>query len=546
MWDLETELETVGILDSQVTQSRVDDLLFYLDTFDVPFESSTDGVLLASATSSVYVDRPTVFYIGLDRSWERAVPERPWVDTAQEDALNLKRFQLLLQNGQKRHYFVVDATGGDPVTPCLYFEDLLDSKFDSFGDLPSTRHGGPSLGGSTPFKHDPPNGVSSSDPVTSLSQSTLRTLVNCPREYYISELVESSTDHFRQRGTAFHDVAELYTVAPEAIRTNREAVLNWLVDEQRPFLDQHDVETWRTTAAVGLDLLTDYLDDIEIEERVYNGYESFSESQSLATHLGQELESTVTEQRFENEDLGGHGVVDLVQDPTTLVDYKTGSQSTATSVLKDGAIENPSDTPNFQAHHYLAHHRTVTPEQPLSFRFVYFLDIVDKAVVSRDDVSVHETVTEVEYTPDRFSDYIGSESVYQWLWEDLAESNNRRKTLERMEYEPYAAFFTSHDYPDAESKDEVLDSPITSAFESHCVDHVGDYKYVRKGARSTMKKLFGLRNGQLFGRDLNEYETFLQTWINQVNEYRNSGFPVGDPNDDRLDHPLLIVGGDDQ
>lgn len=544
-WDLENELEKLGLLQHRVTQSRIDDLEFYLDAFEVPFETSNDGVLLASATSSVYVDRPTVFYVGLDRGWERSVPERPWVDAEREDRQNLQRFQLLLQNGTERQYLVVNSNGGEPVTPCLYFEDILDQEFETFSDLPSTRHGPPSTAESEAFAHNPPADVPPSEPVTSLSQSTLSTLVNCPREYYVSELVEDPTNHYLQRGTAFHDVAELYAVAPEIVRENREAVLDWLVDEQRPFLDQHDVATWRTTADVGLDLLTEYLDDVDIAERVYEGYEPFGALNGLAAHLEQELDSTVTEQWFENPALGGHGVVDLVQDPTTLVDYKTGSQSTASSVLSDGSPDDPSDTPDFQAYHYLAHHRGVVPDRPLSFRLVHFLEVVDDAVVDPDSVSVHDAVTEIEYSPTRFVDYVGSESVYQWLWEDLAESNNRRKTLERMGYEPYSEFFMRHEYPGADSKDEVLASPVTSAFEGHCVDHVGDYKYVRRGARSTMKKLFGLRGDRLFGEDLDDYETFLETWIDQLNEYRATRFPVGDPNEDRLDHPLLIVGGDD-
>jgi len=47
---------------------------------------------------------------------------------------------LLLQSGSKQHYLVQNSTGGSPVTPCLYFEELLEQEYDRFSDLPSTTH----------------------------------------------------------------------------------------------------------------------------------------------------------------------------------------------------------------------------------------------------------------------------------------------------------------------------------------------------------------------------------------------------------------------
>lgn len=361
----------------------------------------------------------------------------------------------------------------------------------------------------------------------------------------MTELLEGATDQYRRRGTLFHDVAELYAVSPEVVENNREAVIDWLVSNQSPFIDTHDTAAARTLFDIGLDLLTEYLDSVSIQQETYTGYTELNIENELAASLGVNIESTVTEQWFEDVQLGIHGVIDLIQSPSVLVDYKTGGQSTASSVLSDADIEDVSQTPNFQPLHYLAFHREEVPDTELTFSLVHFLENIDTAVVDRDSVSVHETITEISYYPGTFTEYIQQEQIFEWLWTDLAESNNRRKVLESMGYDAYREFFDANQYPEADSKDGILDTPQTEAFVSHSIDHVGDWKYSKRGARSTMKTLYDLREGTLFSRDLDAYLSFLETWIDQLNEYRSTRFPVGDPNERRLNHPMLILEGDD-
>lgn len=544
-WELVTEIENVGLKNEQVTEELVSALSFYLESFEVPFGESDEGVLLASATSSVYVDRPTVFYVGMDQSWERQIPDRPWIDEEREDRLNLLRFQLLIQNGSQRHYLAVNSRGGEPVTPCLYFEELFERNVDQFRDFPSTEHTVRTDSSQEAFSHATPVGFERPEPIGSLSQSSLNTLVNSPRDYFMTELLESATEEYRRRGTLFHDVAELYAVAPSIVEKHRDVVLDWLVTNQSPFINKHDMQPTRTMFDTGLDLLTSYLDSVSIQETTYSGYESLDTENELAASLGVEIDSTITEQWFKSVQLGIHGVVDLIQSPSVLVDYKTGQQSTAGSALSDANIEDTSETPNFQPLHYLTFHREEVPDTELTFNLVHFLDCLDTAVVDRDSVSIHDTVTEIAYFPGTFTEYIHQEEVYEWLWTDLAESNNRRKVLESMGYEAYLDFFEANRYPDADSREKVLETPQTAAFVSYSIDHVGEYKYSKRGARSTMKKLYELREGTLFSKDLDAYQSFLQTRIDQLNKYRSARFPVGDPNERRLNHPMLILEGDD-
>jgi hypothetical protein len=135
--DFREELSTLGLLDDAVTEPAVDRLEFYLQSYEVPVDRENEGVLLADAKSAAHVDRAVVFYLGLDEGWTHSSPRRPWVDSDQEFERNIRQFQLLLQNGVDQYYLVQDTTGGTPVTPCLYFEELFDEEFDRFSDLDS-------------------------------------------------------------------------------------------------------------------------------------------------------------------------------------------------------------------------------------------------------------------------------------------------------------------------------------------------------------------------------------------------------------------------
>ena len=99
--DFRDELAQLGIEDELVSATGLDRLEFYLQSYDVPVEHENDGVLLADAKSAAHVDRPLVFYLGLDERWTHSSPRRPWVDQEREFERNIQQFQLLLQNGSR-------------------------------------------------------------------------------------------------------------------------------------------------------------------------------------------------------------------------------------------------------------------------------------------------------------------------------------------------------------------------------------------------------------------------------------------------------------
>lgn len=531
------ELGQLGIQSETIFERAVDDLRFYLDSFDVPVDRDDSGVLLADATAAAYVDRPVVFYLGMGANWTHQVLDRPWIDTESKDRQYLRQFQLLLQNGTDQYFLVQETSAGQDITPCLYFHDLLENEFDTFGDLPHVSHSRRIRYDSSGFDKEPVEAEPTA--IQTLSQSSLSTFVNCPRDYFFDRIVDSPDRDYFRKGNLYHDFAEFYVNYPDVIEeTDLDSLVEVMVDEMTPYVDDVELEKLATEFEVGLTLITDFLRGNPPAEQNYEEYGQLYPDNFFADYFGRDIDSPVTERWFENSELGGKGKVDLIHSPSQLLDYKSGSGDSAAAVIRKSSIESISDEPDFQALLYLAHHRRVQPDEKLDFVFFHFLDLLDEAITG--DPDPEDGLIRVSYYPVRFEAFAGRKEAFDALCEGVAESNDRRKTLERMGYESYAAFFEDREFPDVDGKSELLNTEIATQFSAYAKGEVGDYKYVENGADSALKQLYELQSKNYFVEDIDSFESFLRQQIDRINEYRRSTFPVEEPNFDRVNHRDLI------
>ncbi|RAW46242.1 hypothetical protein DQW50_05600 [Halorubrum sp. 48-1-W] len=537
------ELRTLGLASRTITESRVDDLEFYLQSYEVPIDRENEGVLLADAKSATHVDRPLVFYLGLDDDWTRTPLRRPWVDRQTEFDRHLAQFQLLVQNGTSQWYLVRDSVGGSPVAPCLYFEELLEGSFSRFSDRSTERYTSPKPSSETPFEADPVS-VATTE-LDTISQSSLSTYVNSPRDYFFDRIVDSpDRDYFRE-GNLFHDFAEFYVHHPERVSTDDvDEIVDVMLGEMEPFIRGIDGDVHRTRYRAGVRNVVEFLDEhapetVAVESR-RRGENTFAE------HFGKPVGSDVTERWFENEAIGVKGKIDLVASPTRLVDYKSGSKRSAMTVVRDSTLDDISTTPDFQAKLYLTHQRSRQPDERLEFVFVHFLENVDDIV--RGEADVADTITTVDYYPTTYLAYIRSEDVYRKLRDE--GSNACRKTLSKSSYEDYLAVFETTTFPDTRDTDELIDSAFGTAFTSTMADVVGDYKYVEKGCKQVMREFVRIRDRNYFEDDLDAFEAFVSERLSEIHTRRagEERFPIADlvdePNYRRVNHRDLLLEGD--
>ncbi len=537
-------LAEVDVLDSMVSGESVNRLEYYLDSFDIQVEKPERGVLLASAKSSMFVDRPIIFYLGMDSSWEHDIPEKPWIDQGEIDSKNLQNFELLLQNGEQQYFLVRESEIGDEITPCLYLDEILDREFDSFTDLPHQRYSATEreeeVTGDGFEKEDYGIGVESVDVI---SQSSLNSLVKCPREYFFEQLVPMEHNEYLERGSLFHDFAEFYINHAEFVQEEGlDSFVDLILEEVRTFVDDYRLPTLETEYRIGLENIVKFLDREEFTDRELEDYTGIDYGNYFAKHFNKPIESHIAEAWFEDKELGAQGKVDLILDEDHLVDHKSGRLASAWSVVRSSNVDLFEDNPNFQPILYLAHHRKNRPNKELYFSFFHFLDNIDDIVSGEADLE--DNIVTITYYPQKFEEQIAERETLDMLIEGVSERNDRRKTLEKMGYSQYRKFFQDHSLPHEYDKDELLGSELAQEFIEYGQDKVGPHKYVKNGCESALKNLVYFRKKNYFKEDLDKFIEFLQKQLENLNQYKREGFPIGDVDLDRLDNRDLILGGE--
>jgi hypothetical protein len=538
------ELSKLGFATATVTQDRVEDLAYYLQTYDVPVDREDEGVLLADARSSGYVDRSSVFYLGLDDGWTHAAPQRPWVDTDAQFERYIRRFQLLLQSGTEQYYLVQDTAGGQPVTPCLYFGELLDAEVDRFSDLESVQHSHPEQETGARFEREPV-GVAP-DSIETISQSSLNSYVNSPRDYFFGRILDGPDKDYYRKGNLFHDFAEFCVNHPDHVDDDAiEAVVDLMLEETGSFFHDGEAPLRRREYRIGLDTIVEYLDANPPESQAFLTPASGRGDNTVADHFGLAVDSPLAERRFENAAIGAEGKLDLVLAADHIVDYKSGRKQCAYTLVKRSSIDPVADTPNFQAALYLSHFRSENPGQRIQFSFCHFLETLDDVIAG--EATLDDALTTIEYYPDPFDDFLTSREAYTYLLDGYTDCV---ATFEDLGFAAYQDTVESLSFPETTAKAELRDSAFSEEFTAAVQGATSDDLDAEKGCDQAIRELDGVRKRAFFREDLDAFEAFVSDRIEEIN-HRRAGverFPIngpgGEPNYRRVDHRDLMLEGE--
>jgi hypothetical protein len=223
-----------------------------------------------------------------------------------------------------------------------------------------------------------------------------------------------------------------------------------------------------------------------------------------------------------------------------IVDFKSGRQYSREKIVKRSKIDlyEDQDRPNFQALMYLAQHaRKIDGEKELRFTFHNFLSDVGGEITG--EAEFDDCLTTITYYPECFEEKVSTMDVFEHLIRDVAKSNNRRKTLEKLGFTRYQEFFEENEVPEIYSKYEMLESDFADEFISYTKGVVGDYKYVEKGCRSALKKLVEFHVENYFREDVEKFTEFLQQKIEELNDCRQNGFPLDANLDDLRNRDMI-------
>lgn len=535
---LRSLLLDLDAVDEPVTADALDALEFYLDAYDPPKADTRDGVLLSTPNVGT-VDRPLVLLLGVDATWTQPAPDRPWIDRVEWGQRDRARFLRLLQAGRRREALVRDAGGGRPIPPSLHLHEVHETDFTRFTDLPHTRHGAPPEPEGPGFRRTPLD--VEPEPVEALSASDLNALLRSPRDWFFDQLVPSADSYVMARGTLLHAFAEYLANNPD--RATAEVVdeaVGIMLHRLEPFLRDDETRLEATTLRVAAETVAAFLEEHPPEDVDLPGYQASPGSNPFVEALGGDVGDPRAEPWFQDTERGLKGKVDLLLGPDEVVDYKTRRSTPSTGSLARGCFphRDPSRI-DVQPIHYLTHHRGTRPGRPLAFHLVALLANVDRRL--QDDADPRDIVATLRYHPDPFPAFAASREAFDLLVEGVGERNDRRRALEGMGFPRYRAFLVERDLPDFTDRDAVLASSLAADFEDWAVRHAGDYKYVRRGARSALKELNNVRLSRLFAEDADAHQDLVTDALASLNGWLGGRFPPQDPDPDDLDHPDLVL-----
>ncbi|QKQ98331.1 hypothetical protein GKQ38_02265 [Candidatus Nanohaloarchaea archaeon] len=533
---IEEVLEDLGLKEESITEGSISRLEYYLDSFDPTQNSEDSGVLLASPKSTVYIDRPVVFYIGMSSEWTQEVDQRSWIDREEVEKRNLQNFEALIQNGEQKHYLVQDKEMNEEISPCFYFTELCG--LESFSDHRTERFSLPQKSKLSGFSKE--DSLEEPETVELLSQSSLNRFVQSPRAYYFSRLVADTEKDIMVKGNLFHEFAEFYANFPEFVEEKgREEFVEIMKKEIRPYVDDIELETLETEFRIGIRNIESFIDSRDSPEAVELEPEEGPGKNIFAEYFDRDVEKHFAELTFQNKDICAKGKIDLVLG-NELVDYKSSSRSRSRKkIIRDSNVELFDEKPDFQPIMYLSELRDKMPDQKLKFTYFYFLSDMASDINSESDMD--EKTVSITYYPKDFNDKILDLEVFEKLIKGVAKSNDRRKTLEKLGHPNFQKFFEDNKIPYPYDKDKLVQSEFGREFVKYAKKHVGDYKYVEKGADKALRKLLEFRKTNFFKEDLDRFEEFLEEKVDELNEYKGSRFPVGDNDIDRNPYRDMIV-----
>ncbi len=542
-------LEDLNLWERGLTETRLNNLKYYLDSFDLETDESDTGLLLANPGSGSFIDRSVVFFVGMSSKWDRSVEERPWREVGEIRKKNLKNFKCLLQNGDKRLFMVQSEKMNRKITPSTYFNEI-EPGLSSFTDgkegedyLKRERSAPAGSGFRDDYVRKNPEGVDV------LSKTDLNQLALSPRDYFFDQLVsEPDRDYFR-KGTVLHDFAEFYANFPDFVNSRDEVeFVELMVERMRSITEGSNLAELRTEFRVGMRLIKRYLDEKALKRGSEKNNEAYVPGRGenfLAEEFGKKVERNSTEMFFLDRELGGKGKVDLVNG-RELVDYKTGGRKTLGSVVRASNVDLFDGRPEFQPILYLAYHRKVRENQELKFTFFHLLD--DVAGALRGEVELEDLTTTVTYYPYSFAEYITSSEAFA----ALNSSGSRSRLLDPIGEQNFLKALSKLDFDqeDFYSKEKAL--TYRNRLKNLCRDHVEvgrgkdlTEKQFDKAVASILKtSLYKLRTKNYFRDDLEAFEEYLKSTIERLNRWRNSRFPVGDNDLEDVSHRDLILSGD--
>ena len=507
-------INELGVADERITSMNLNEIKYAVDNVnelrhneEIP-ENEKKGVLLVDCNNSIYIDRPVVFYLGMEQDWNKTLVGKQYIDIEDETDKNVARLNALIQQGSVRYYFVNSTKSGKTARPCMMFDLLYRRPVDTFSLMCANLVKGRwHREAEQSIPDDPARGVTSARTFEkSFSKSTFNNYYACPRRFMYGLFLSTPEEKSTEFGTLIHSFAEFYVCYPQDVR---ELGLDHFVDLvsdrysglSSPLMEELDLSKIRHA----MDTVVRYIDHIGVKDAPLDVPLAGKRNPNrFMVAMGKEFTSSICEVDFESSRYPIHGQLDLYWDGI-VTDYKTGKPSPVDEIVKSMTPGSGSKYPEFQAPIYLG---LVQEQDGHRNRFNLFYAMDNDAVSADGEVPITSNVRTVglsESSPKQT--ILQSEGFHEYLGEKL--SKNLRPNVDAIM--GVISEMGSEDITEWE-KDEALVNNVMDAVGMNRTNT--NTKTVRSG----LKKIAGYaKDGVIrYGSNIEMTEEFLSSVLETI------------------------------
>lgn len=527
---LELPFELIDIIhklqlyDKKITGENFGFISYYIENFDIQMKSEK-GVVFIDANNTAFVDRPVCFYLGIDISWTNTVQKREWLDKDKNDSINLDKFQVLLQQGDEKYYFITEVKNNASVIPCYYFNILFNRKIESFNDIFKTQK---IENKPYPIKKEP---VKQNIPVKQadfdcFSQSSLNSFATCPKIYAYDNSISNPQQTYFLKGTLLHSFAEFYLNYPDYVKSKGvDFFVNMLIDEYSQMTNEIEPEI--SNLKIGILNIIEFIDSLDISNDISVNEENKTRYNLFSDKLGKPLNKKNTEVFFKDPRSNIKGIIDLIVDNSIIVDYKTSKNARSTSdIVKCANLKLIKDQIDFQPVLYIAERRKHFSSK---IKFIYNFILANRENVISGEAEQDQNLVYVEYIPTTFNEFLATKEAINML----ATSQDRTALIEEVGINDLISFFQQNPIPEDLQFDKVLiiESEYINKFSGFIFSILKkETKTLQKTIEGILKKIVAIRTGAndsafFFKEDIDAFEIFLKEKHNLINEYIKKSFP---------------------
>ena len=536
--DLVTEF---GFYDKKIDYDSILEIKYIVENINIKTDKSRRGVLFVDAKNSAYINRDIVFYVGIDYDWTKKIDKTPYYNYKDELYKDMQRFEILLQQGVQRFYFVSRYTNGEETYPPIYFSlisgESVDSFSEDFFELYSV------VNDYNYFEENKRLGVdeeTNTDEVKKknyLSTSSLNKFVECPKKYSYSEIIKTGGKKHFVKGNCIHYFAEFYVNHKEFAKENFDECMRIFYEKIKPFIYSDVVfEYEKTNIYYGCLAVIDFIDMLNIEDisrsdifkNSVSEKSSKSEENILYKYFNKEPTLKSSEVRFYSDSVKCSGIIDLIVNNSFIVDYKSGRKKGLSEVYKKSNIKEIITQCDFQPLVYITYLREINPNEEIYFWYNYPLLNVFRRFTQRPNFE--EEVSEICYIPESFRDFLLRGKFIDFFY-PLAS----QKVKGIIELIGDFSYFEDKDLDKIlEYEPEKFAQDYLEDFMEYFVRVGGkDNKGSRGGAFDLLKQIIEFKRGKknkqktlyYFRDDIDRFEDFVKFNLDKMNGYYMSYFP---------------------